>query len=204
MAFTPSFIPTSTTQMLDMELSPNKGSDETPKDSDDELARGLSMEATRDFREYASTKWTKVKKQRSHHLVLWSRNHGYSILAWKDRSYYQSMGSEFRHGNEKVLGTQPHPTRGSTSSYCVLHLNLIKGMFNIVSYTHTHTHKYASNNQHGIKRPITLTYIYHASHIITNPYIHLSWHLIKPSINLSWHLITLHPWQEHVYIKVET
>lgn len=29
-------IPTSATQMLDMELSPNKGFDETSKDSDDE------------------------------------------------------------------------------------------------------------------------------------------------------------------------
>nr|POF20837.1 hypothetical protein CFP56_14351 [Quercus suber] len=35
---TPSSIPTSTTQMLDMELSLNKGFNETPKDSDDELA----------------------------------------------------------------------------------------------------------------------------------------------------------------------
>ena len=37
-----------------------------------------------------------------------------------------------------------------------------------------------------------LTYIYHASHIITNPNIILSRHLIisyNPSIHLSWHLI---------------
>ena len=55
----------------------------------------------------------------------------------------------------------------------------------------THTHKHASNNQHGIKHPITLTYIYHASHIITNPNIHLSWHLIitNPSMQLSRHHI---------------
>jgi len=36
---TPSFIPTSATQMLDTELSPNKGSDETSKDSNDEPAK---------------------------------------------------------------------------------------------------------------------------------------------------------------------
>jgi len=46
-----------------------------------------------------------------------------------------------------MLGTQPHPTCGLTSSHYILHLNLIKGSFNIVIYTHTHT----------------LTYIYHGN-----------------------------------------
>ena len=77
--------------------------------------------------------------------------------------YYQSMGSEFRYEDGKVFGTQPHLTCGSTSSYCVLHLNLIKGLFNIVIYTHTHTHQHTSSNQHGINHPKTLTYIYHGN-----------------------------------------
>ena len=43
-----------------------------------------SMGVVRDFvREYASAEWTGVEK-RSHHLVLWSRNHVYSALMWKD------------------------------------------------------------------------------------------------------------------------
>ena len=45
------------------------------------------------------------------------------------------MGSEFKYRDEKVLGTQPHPTHGLASTYCVLHLNPIKGLFNI-AYTY--------------------------------------------------------------------
>ena len=52
---------------------------------------------------------------------------------WKDWSYYQSMGLEFKYGDGKVLGTQPQLTHGSTSTHYVLYLNLIKGMFNIAS-----------------------------------------------------------------------
>ena len=40
--------------------------------------------------------------------------------------YYQSMYPDFRHGDRKVLGTQPHPTLRSASTYCFLCLNLIK------------------------------------------------------------------------------
>ena len=54
-------------------------------------------------------------------------------------SYYQIIGSEFKYGDEKLLDTQPDLTRRSTSSHCVLRLNPIKGSFNIVIYTHTHT-----------------------------------------------------------------
>ena len=54
------------------------------------------------------------------------------------------MGSKFRYGDGKVLGTQPHPTHGLASSHCVLRLNLIKGMFNIVSYAHIHTHTHTN------------------------------------------------------------
>ena len=50
------------------------------------------------------------------------------------------MGLEFKYGDGKVLGTQPHPTYGLASNHCVLRLNLIEGLFNIVIYTHTHTH----------------------------------------------------------------
>ena len=41
------------------------------------------------------------------------------------------MGSEFRYGFEKVLGTQNRPTVGLTSSHGVLCLNPIKGKLNI-------------------------------------------------------------------------
>ena len=53
--------------------------------------------------------------------------------------YYQSTCSEFRYGDEKVLDTQPYLTRRSASTRCILHLNLIKGTFNIVILdSHTH------------------------------------------------------------------
>ena len=86
------------------------------------------------------------------------------------------MDLEFRYDFGKVLGTQNHSTYGLASSHCVLHLNLIKGMFNIVFYTHTHTH----TNMH-LK-------INMASNIL-KPNIHLSCLSTKPSIHLSWRLI---------------
>ena len=49
------------------------------------------------------------------------------------------MGSKFRYEDGKVLDTQPHLIYGLASSHCVLRLNLIKGSFNIVVYTYTHT-----------------------------------------------------------------
>ena len=77
---------------------------------------------------------------RSRHLVIWFRNHEYSIPSRKDpRSYYQSMGLEFRYALGKVLGTQDHPTLRLVSHHCVLHLNLIESIFNTCIYTHTHT-----------------------------------------------------------------
>jgi len=42
------------------------------------------------------------------------------------------MGSKFRYGFDKVLGTQNHPALRLTSSHCVLCLNPIKDIFNIV------------------------------------------------------------------------
>ena len=86
------------------------------------------------FREYTLVEWTMEKKTRSRHLVLWSRNHKYSAFIWKDCSYYQTMGSKFRYGLGKVLGTQNRPSRGLVFTHCVLHLNPIKGTFNIASY----------------------------------------------------------------------
>ena len=81
----------------------------------------------------------KGKKCQSHHLVIWFRNHEYSVLLRNDlRSYYQSMGSEFWYALGKVLGTQDRPTLRLTSHHYVLHPNLIKNMFNTCIYTHTH------------------------------------------------------------------
>ena len=48
-------------------------------------------------------------------------------------SYYQSMSSEFRYSFRKVLGTQNNLTLGLASSHCVLCLNPIKSIFNIIS-----------------------------------------------------------------------
>ena len=61
-------------------------------------------------------------------------------LRGRTKSYYQSMGLKFRYGFGKVLDTQNNPTCGLTSSYYVLHLNLIKGILNFAFYTYTHTH----------------------------------------------------------------
>ena len=70
--------------------------------------------------------------------------------------YYQSTCPEFRYGNRKVLGTQPHPTRGLASSHYILRLNLIKRIFNTAFYTQTHASIHLSK--------------------LLNPNIHLSWH----------------------------
>ena len=43
----------------------------------------------------------------------------------------RDMGSEFRYGFGKVLGTQNHPTLGLASSHCILCLNPIKCILNI-------------------------------------------------------------------------
>jgi len=56
--------------------------------------------------------------------------------------YYQSTCPEFRYGDGKVLGIQPHRTRESASTHCVLCFNLIKDTFNIhhsrLTYTLAH------------------------------------------------------------------
>ena len=93
----------------------------------------------------------------SRHLIIWSRNHEYSILSRKDLwSYYQSLGSNFRYVLGKVLGTQDRPTLRLASYHCVLYLNLIKSTFNTCTYTHTHTHTHTIIHlciQHGIFHP---------------------------------------------------
>ena len=45
---------------------------------------------------------------------------------------YQNTCLKFRYEDEKVLGTQPHMTRGSASTHCVPSLNLVKGVFNML------------------------------------------------------------------------
>ena len=49
------------------------------------------------------------------------------------------MSLELRYGFGKVLGTQNRLTLRLTSHHCVLCLNPIKGIINIVILTHTHT-----------------------------------------------------------------
>ena len=119
--------------------------------------------------------------------------------------YYRSTCPEFRYGDGKVLGTQPHPSHGSASTHCVLRLNLIKSTFNIYHYrfthTHTHTHQYTFSKQCGIISSQTLAYIYHTSHSKeetqiqqqSNKYIIMSkaWH-----INLCIHI---HQHSHHIH-----
>ena len=50
--------------------------------------------------------------------------------------FYQSMCPEFKYGDGKVLGTQPHSTHRSASTYCVPSPNLINGSSNMLFYTH--------------------------------------------------------------------
>ena len=77
------------------------------------------------------------------------------------------MGLEFRYRFRNVLGTQNCPTHGLASIHCVLHLNLIKGTFNIcILYSHTHTSIHLEINM--AFHPKTLTYIYHAL-ILSHP-----------------------------------
>ena len=46
--------------------------------------------------------------------------------------FYQSTCPEFKNRDKKVLGTQPHSTCGSTSTYYVPNINFIKGNFNML------------------------------------------------------------------------
>ena len=45
---------------------------------------------------------------------------------------YQSTCPEFRYGDERVLGTQPHLTCESASTHCVPSLDPVKGKFNML------------------------------------------------------------------------
>ena len=81
--------------------------------------------------EYASTEWTEAKKEMESppRLGLGTINIAF-FVEWL--IYYQSMCQEFRYGNGKILGTQPHPTSGSTSTHCVPNPNLIKRSSNML------------------------------------------------------------------------
>ena len=46
--------------------------------------------------------------------------------------FYRGMCLEFRYEDEKVLGTQSHPTHGSASTHCIPNINLIKDNFNML------------------------------------------------------------------------
>jgi len=51
--------------------------------------------------------------------------------------FYQSTCLEFRDGDVKVLGSQPHLTCGPISTYCVPYPNSIKRPFNwFILYAH--------------------------------------------------------------------
>ena len=108
--------------------------------------------------------------------------------------HYQSTCPEFKNRDRKVLSTQPHPTHESTSTHCVLHLNLIKGIFKTCILDSPHTSIHLSN-QHGITSSQTLAYIYHTSS-----------HYIQGS-NISWqrsnkHVIISKAWHTNLHIHV--
>ena len=104
------------------------------------------------------------------------------------------MGSEFRYALGKVLSTQDRPTLRLASHYYVLHINLIKNIFNTCIYTHTHTsihlsiqyeilipkqHTYPSTPKKKRTKHIkeTLAFIYHVKTCHTSNTCH------KPSVN---------------------
>ena len=76
----------------------------------------------------------------SHYLVIWSRNHEYSIFSRKDFwSYYQSLDSKFRYALGKVLDIQDRPTLKLISHHCVLYLSPIENHLNTcILDSHTH------------------------------------------------------------------
>ena len=50
-----------------------------------------------------------------------------NIAPFKERLiFYQNTCPEFKNGDEKMLGTQPHSTCRLASTYCVPNINLIK------------------------------------------------------------------------------
>ena len=65
------------------------------------------------------------------------------IVSSRGRTFFdltiRDMGSELRYSLRKVLSTQNCPTLRLASSHCVLCLNPIKGMFNII-IRNSHTH----------------------------------------------------------------
>ena len=104
------------------------------------------------------------------------------------------MGSEFRYALGKVLSTQDRPTLRLASHYYVLHINLIKNIFNTCIYTHTHTsihlsiqyeilipkqHTYPSTPKKKRTQHIkeTLAFIYYVKTCHTSNTCH------KPSVN---------------------
>ena len=117
------------------------------------------------------------EKCRSRHLVIWSRNHEYSVLSRKDLwSYYQSMSAEFRNALGKVLVTQDSPTLRLASHHCVLRFNLIKNMFNTCIYTHIHTsiHLNIQSWHHSSQNTYLSTFKQKRAKYRTNPSIHLT------------------------------
>ena len=116
-----------------------------------------------------------------------------NIASFRERLiYYQSMCPEFRYGDEKMLGTQSHPTCDSTSIHYVLRLNLIKDTFNI----------YHSRLTHILAHIQQTTW----HHIIPNPIIHLSCisSYLKPQHTFIIHGIISYPRQKHRHGSSQT
>ena len=79
------------------------------------------------------------KKTHLFHGSLWAQAPATSGFLVGMTDLYQSMCLEFRYGDGKVLGTQPHPTRRLAFTHCVPYPNPIKESSNRLFYTHTYT-----------------------------------------------------------------
>ena len=70
-------------------------------------------------------KWTEAEKEKMELSPKLSLGFMNIALFMEGLIYYQSTCLEFKYRDGKVLGTQPHPIRGSASTHCVLYFNLI-------------------------------------------------------------------------------
>ena len=148
----------------------------------------------------------KRKKCQSYHLVIWSRNHEYSVLSRKDlSSYYQSMGLEFRYALGKVLGIQDHQALRLASRHCVLRPNLIKNMFNTCIYTHTHTsiHLSIQSWHHSSQNTYLSTLKQKRAKHKRNPSIHLTRQQLKHGSKTLTYYTSVHDVVTQVCIRMD-
>jgi len=112
--------------------------------------------------------------------------------------YYQSTCLEFRYGNRKVLGTQPHLTRGSASTHCVPCLNLIKDTLNIVILTSMHLKQ--ANMTYSSIMALKIYFQVQKHHKVNSNKRAKSISLLR-KWQTSKHIHVHHPKQDHIQIN---